>query len=191
MSVDARCFEIRAQLAARDPLPVLAPRGEWDSALTVELERMSAQELVGDGVEGRKTAVAFIRSLLLLWNDALDASHDISQGLHDGDGSYLHGVMHRREPDYSNGKYWFRNVGTHPLFPAVLSAAQEEVARVEVGAVQEPIASMQAWDPFVFIDLCEASDRGRLDDEARACLERIQVREFEILFEHGLSLLNG
>ena len=84
MSVDARCFEIRAQLAARDPLPVLAPRGEWDSALTVELERMSAQELVGDGVEGRKTAVAFIRSLLLLWNDALDASHDISQGLHDG-----------------------------------------------------------------------------------------------------------
>lgn len=190
MSVDARCSEVRERLAARDPLPVLAPRSDWDSALSVELERVSAEALVGDGVEGRSSAVAFIRSLLLLWNDALDASHDISQGLHDEDGSYLHGVMHRREPDYGNGKYWFRNVGAHAVFPQVLAAAKEEAERAGVASVLGPISAMQAWDPFVFIDLCEASDRGRLDDAARECLERIQVREFEILYDHGVSLLN-
>ena len=191
MSIDGRCFQIREQLAARDPLPVLAPRGDWDSPLTVELERVSAQELVGDGVDGRTRAVAFIRSLLLLWNDALDESHDISQGLHDVDGSYLHGVMHRREPDYSNGKYWFRNVGDHVLFPQVLAAARSEAEKAGVASVLEPIGAMEVWDPFTFIDLCEASDRGRLDDDARQCLERIQVRELEILFDHGVSLLNG
>ena len=63
------------------------------------------------------------RSAALLWHDHLDASHDVSQDLLSADGSILHGIMHRRERDYPNAKYWFRRAGDHPCYPALASQA--------------------------------------------------------------------
>ena len=56
-----------------------------------------------------------LRSALDLVAGQLDRSHTISQNLPSAEGSFLHGIMHRREGDYSNAKYWFRRVGTHPV----------------------------------------------------------------------------
>ena len=46
-----------------------------------------------------------------LYVDDLERSHGISQNLHTAEGSYWHGIMHRREGDFSNAKYWFRQAG--------------------------------------------------------------------------------
>lgn len=51
---------------------------------------------------------------LWLYVDALDRSHTISQGMHDATGSFWHGIMHRREGDFSNSHYWFNRAGDHP-----------------------------------------------------------------------------
>lgn len=55
-----------------------------------------------------------LAGLWLLAGD-LDQSHSISQRLEDNDGSYWHGIMHRREGDYFNAKYWMRRTGDHPV----------------------------------------------------------------------------
>jgi len=55
-----------------------------------------------------------LQAALWLYVDELDKSHTISQGIEDQTGSFWHGIMHRREGDFSNSHYWFRRVGTHP-----------------------------------------------------------------------------
>lgn len=49
-----------------------------------------------------------------LYVDDLARSHALSQDLHDATGSAWHGIMHRREGDFSNSHYWFRKAGSHP-----------------------------------------------------------------------------
>lgn len=52
---------------------------------------------------------------LWLYVNDLYRSHTISQGILDRTGSYWHGIMHRREGDFSNSHYWFRRAAGHPL----------------------------------------------------------------------------
>lgn len=113
--------------------------------------------------------------------DELDASHRISQDIDSREGSYWHGIMHRREPDYSNSKYWFRRVGVHPVFAPLQAAA----ARLAGGASDPEIASLAAqaaWDAPRFVDLCQAIAQGRSGSEAAA--RQIAQAEWELLFDH-------
>lgn len=52
---------------------------------------------------------------LWLYVGDLDRSHAISQSLNDATGAYWHGIMHRREGDFSNSHYWMRQARSHPL----------------------------------------------------------------------------
>jgi len=47
-----------------------------------------------------------------LYVDDLDRSHQVSQSIETPIGSLWHGIMHRREGDFWNSKYWFRRAGT-------------------------------------------------------------------------------
>lgn len=71
-----------------------------------------------------------LMSALWLYADELDRSHTLSQQIPTEEGSFLHGMMHRREGDFSNAKYWFRSSGALPrllgLDPIALT---DEVAR--------------------------------------------------------------
>ena len=56
---------------------------------------------------------------LWLYIDDLDRSHAISQTLHDATGAFWHGIMHRREGDFSNSHYWFHKADGHPVLTAI------------------------------------------------------------------------
>lgn len=106
-----------------------------------------------------------LHAALWLYHDFLDESHEISQGLHSPTGSLLHAVMHRREPDAWNSKYWLRRVGDHPVY-------------AEIGAAAKGLGYGDGtWDPMRFVDDCEAA-RGTGTDREEL-LKRVQAREIE------------
>lgn len=151
------------------PRPRLEPTHPYQPGL---LTSQRAEDVLG-----RPTADSdFSRSVvsgLLLWNDELDASHAVSQGIHTATGSYWHGIMHRREPDYSNAKYWFRNTGEHPVFRDLHDASQAASDGCS-SVVAREIQAWQSWDPFRFVDLCQAAEDVPL-------LEEIQLLEVKLL----------
>lgn len=162
--------------------PRLAPLGPGSPNLSVRsrLATLKPESLFApEPVRDRDMAAACLAGLWLQ-HDFLDESHQISQCLDNTTGSYWHGLMHRREPDYENSKYWFRRVGRHPVF-ALLGAAASELAAGETHASAAFLSQTASWDPFAFIDLCEATASRRSPCEP-LCL-RVQQREWELLFD--------
>jgi hypothetical protein len=126
-----------------------------------------------------------LHAAALLWHDYLDESHRLSQDLPDANGSYLHGIMHRREPDYSNAKYWFRRVGHHPVYAELSQTAGELLRKSDPeGALRDRLLPDGRWEPFAFIDLCEESATGAVPTQQRQVLIELQAMEFHGLLAH-------
>lgn len=117
-----------------------------------------------------------------LYHDFLDESHHISQGIPTPSGSYWHGILHRREPDSWNSKYWFDRVGRHPVFPKLRQIARDHALAEPERPETRFLLDQKQWDPAAFIDLCEASRLGRLPTELLC--RKVQLREWQLLFDY-------
>jgi len=165
-------------------LPSLGPevRASREDLQTLEARLNSLCK----NVKFSSTSEKLIRSLVLLWHDHLDESHTISQDIHHADGSFLHGIMHRREPDYGNAKYWFHRVGPHPAFPEIGQRAEALLKNVKSSSLEQTLISNGTWDAFVFVDAVEQAMKSR-DAKQIELLQRIQEIEHRVLLEKFLA----
>jgi hypothetical protein len=108
---------------------------------------------------------------LYLYFSCLDQAHEVAQSVESPEGAYWHGIVHRQEPDPGNASYWFRHVGSHPVFPELGAAAQE------IGVLDGP------WDPIQFVQICERARRQPGSPLERMALEAQRV-EWQLLFDY-------
>lgn len=115
---------------------------------------------------------SMVRAALLYAVDGLDPAHRIFQAEKSDLGSYWHGMMHRREGDFDNARYWFRRAGRLPFFPKLHRRAGEEWS----------LAARQVdWDPYLFTGECE---QARFGAETGDLLAKVQRAEFDVIFDY-------
>jgi hypothetical protein len=173
--------ETLASVLDADRLCELGP-GKPNAAERATLSALDLSIIFGgQGVTDRNMASCCLAGIWLLHN-FLDESHSISQDIDTPTGSFWHGILHRREPDFSNAKYWFRRVGQHEIYPALSEAARDLASSAELDNASRYLLEQTTWDPMRFVDLCEAVTRGR--SSSQLLCRRIAQCEWRLLFDH-------
>ena len=137
--------EISEALVGRRPLPPLSPSGVWRVDLGKHIEVLDCGELLKAGLH--------------LWNDELSLSHEIAQKNENRDGNYLHAILHRREGDFENSRYWLQRIKHHPVWEKMTVRFPE-------------------WTAEAFVEWCR--DRKKPQEE----LLEFQALEMRYLLDH-------
>lgn len=118
-----------------------------------------------------------------IFHDRLDPAHEIVQDIHTPTGSLWHAIIHRRQGDFWNSKYWYakaRAHGSHVSMANVIAAVLNRTGAMDnLGKVMDG----GSWVPDRFVDLVQAA-HSTSDDHRREALAQIQFAEWQTVFEH-------
>ena len=143
----------------------------WD--LPAKIRDASDETLSGGKPIADGKMFALVRGALFCAVDALDDAHRIFQDDPGDLASYWHGVMHRREGDFDNARYWFRRAGKLPISDKMHAAA---------APVSPNMAKQNSWDAYLLTGMCEQAKFGDTD-AIPECL-RLQRVEFDELLAY-------
>lgn len=161
----------------------LVTSGAGNEKAREALSAAKPEELVTGSFKNRDETRGMLAGLWL-WYDCLDESHTISQNIHTPTGSFWHAILHRREGDFSNSKYWYAKCAAHPILP---------VLAVQANSILHPLPAdkaylkltMNGWNANSFVDLVEALHDSP-DDPRYNVAVQLQRLEWKLLFDHGV-----
>ena len=160
-------------LSQEDLLKNLIPKGPLDSDLIHSVRAVGDDVLAGEKGIVDATKFALVKGGLFYALDALPEAHAIFQDANDDPGAYWHGMLHRREGDFDNARYWFRRAGTLAFF----SEAHRNAAMLS-----DDMARQSNWDPYLFTGQCEQTRFG--DDDLTGEMRALQRVEFDAIFDY-------
>jgi hypothetical protein len=165
----------------REAYAKLVPTGEGNATARDLLESTQPQDLIAGVMTSRDDARAMLAGLWL-WFDYLDESHTVSQKIDTHTGSYWHAIMHRREGDFGNSKYWFARCRNHP---AMQTMAAQAPHLVNASPADKSLLRLivSGWNPDAFVDLVEQV-HGKPDDPRHRIAVELQRLEWQTLFDH-------
>lgn len=167
-----------ARLVVTGPTPALARE---------LLEGVKADQVLSRAAE--PWAGQAVLAGLWLWHDGLVESHRIAQqGEHLDDAewsrtlNFWHAIMHRREGDFSNSKYWYARSGEHPVLSALANQAGQVVHQMPADKMLLRIVA-PGWNAAALVDLVEAV-HDRPSDPRHGAAVQLQRLEWRLLMEH-------
>jgi hypothetical protein len=119
---------------------------------------------------------------LYLWHDYLDDAHELAQRVETPTGSLWHAILHRREGDFSNAKYWYARASAHPALEALATAftsllrshpADSRLLRLTVGSTYGAALT----------DLVQRVHQTPPTDSAHRLAVSLQQQEWRTLFD--------
>jgi hypothetical protein len=148
------------------------------------LDGVQLEQLLEGPAKSPAAADALLAGLWL-WHDGLEESHRISQSIHSSTGSFWHAIMHRREGDFSNSKYWYARTTGHPAFQTLAGRAGPIINQAPAEKMLLKLVS-GGWNPNIFVDLVEsASDQP--DDPLYATAVSLQQLEWRALWDYCVA----
>lgn len=146
----------------------------------------------GHQAVARSPLPSLVQSALYLYLDCFDEAHEIAnQQEGTWAGNWLHAIVHRREPDAGNSKYWYARVKAPDLYSALGHEAVALLGAVPPKAIEKIAHRMTksgCWEPAIFVDLCEKIRRESPDSPPYRALARLQELEWKTLLT---ALLKG
>jgi hypothetical protein len=142
-----------------------------------------------DGPVGDRGEAQCLIAALWLRHDFLDESHHIVQKIESRSGAYWHAVMHRREGDFSNSKYWFARAEGHAGYAALAVRADDLLRQVPADKQIFRITA-RGWNPSALVDLVEDVYQ-KPSDPRHAIAVTLQRLEWQNMFEAGVRAAAG
>jgi hypothetical protein len=161
------------------PTPIPSGRAWLRQALQGELPRQATR------LPGAACDRAALQAGVWQLHGELDESHRLAQA-HEGQGKYQlcdqwHAIMHRREPDFGNARYWVRQLPHSPHWDElgqIVARWFENDVPAAVDRWRHRLLGPGGWKPLVHVDLAQAAaGEPTLDHFAR----RVQWAEMLLL----------
>ena len=151
------------------------------------LDEMSDQRLLGDTPIIDDSATASVRALLYLWNGWPDDAKMHAQLAPQNERLYVTAFCERMLGRWEAARQLFKQVEEMPFLGALLECAQELSRGNDIEPVEKMLREFeesQTWDHFAFTRLLAEAAGGRLGLAGEQLASRIQLKEFELLFNH-------
>lgn len=162
-----------------------------DSGVRSQIEALATTGVLARPVTSLAHADALLAGVWL-WHDVLDESHVLSQRIDSPTGSFWHAIMHRREGDFPNAKYWYARCRGHPVLSDISSRLTqvEPDLRGRGDAALERMLAGPSWDPNAFVDFVVRVHRDATSPLAEVAIH-LQRIEWAALFDHCIAEAAG